>query len=86
MIPDLEVRYGRTDRFDHSHSFVAEHRAGQAGRHIALEDVQVRATDGGVQNLHHRVAGVDNVWFRDVLDGFLVGAAVYKCLHGLALL
>jgi hypothetical protein len=43
---------------DHAHAFVAEHGAGLAGGHVALEDVQVGAADGGLGDAHDGIGGV----------------------------
>ena len=50
-VAGLERGHAGADLVDHAHAFMAQDAAGRAGRHIALEDVQIGAADRGLGDL-----------------------------------
>ena len=59
-------------------------RPGVAGRHVALEDVQVGAADRGLGDLDDGVGRRLQLRHRPVLDGLASGPAVDECFHDAA--
>ena len=77
----LECRDGCSDLVDDADAFVAENAAGLAGRHVALEDVQVGAADRRFSDLDDRVRRCRNFRFGTVFEGFLPRPLINEGFH-----
>ena len=82
MITGLEVANRRAHCLDHPYPFVAQHRAfGDLG-YVALEDVQIGATDSGVQNTDNGVGRLVDDRLGDVRPGFCTRSLIGERFHG----
>ena len=70
------------DRLHDADAFVAEDAAWSAGRHVAFQDVQVRAADGGLDHFHDRVAGRQEVRLGPIFKRLGAGSVVDEGFHG----
>ena len=80
--PTLTGRDAGADRDHGADGFVAEDAAVGHRGHVALEDVQVGAADGGRVDPHDRVGVVDDHRVGDLFPGLLPGSVVDECSHG----
>jgi hypothetical protein len=64
-----------------THAFMPENAARLAGRHVALQDVKIRAADGGTRDFHDRVGGRREFGHRTLVERLLAGTVVNKCFH-----
>ena len=69
MVACLEAGNAGADLLDHADALMAEHAARLAGRHVALEYVQVGAADGGLGDPDHGIGRRLQPRHRPVLDG-----------------
>ena len=72
--PGLKVGDGRPDLVDDADALVAENAAGLAGRHVALEDMQIGAADRRLDDLDDRVGGRRDFRLGVIFQGLLVRA------------
>jgi hypothetical protein len=71
---------GITSLFDNAHALMPDRRSIQRRRYMALQDMQIGATDGGVDDLQDRVGRLLNLGLRLVFERDLVAAA-YEGFH-----
>ena len=81
MVARLERRDGRADLVDDADALMAENAAGLAGRHVALEDVQVGAANCRFSDLDDRVGRRRDVRLRTVFQGFLARPLIDERFH-----
>ena len=80
-IADFEVAVLATDLDDLAHELVAEDVALLHRRDIAAVDVEIGSTDRGCSDFHDRVARVQQLGIRDVLDADIFFAVVADGFH-----
>ena len=81
MITGLEVANCRPYGLDHSDPFMAQHRTfGDLG-YVALEDVQIGATDSGVQNTDYGIGRLVDDRFGDIRPGFCAWPLIGERFH-----
>src|SRR5680860_739325 len=56
LVANLDVAHAVTDFFHHPQAFVAQDAARLYGGHIAFQDVQVGAANGGMSDADHRLS------------------------------
>ena len=81
MITLFKVANRRADLLNHADAFMPQHAACRHFRHIALEDMQVGATNGGVQNPDDGVGGFIDDRRGDFRPLFFAGALVGERFH-----
>lgn len=81
FLADGEIGDGGTERVDDPNALVAENSACFCSRDVAGEDMQVCAADCCVQDADYCVGGVEEGWFRPLLDGDLVRGFVDDSFH-----
>jgi hypothetical protein len=55
---------------DDAYALVPEDPSGRARRHVAFQDVQIRAADGRPRDFDDRIAGSEQLGLRAILQGF----------------
>ncbi len=78
----MEVGHPLADRLDDTDTLVAQGAPGLDGGHIALEDVQIGAAEGGVGDAHHGIRGMLDARLGFVLPDPLARPVIDECFHG----
>ena len=81
MITRFEVAYSRTYRLNHAHAFMAQYGTFSNFRDIALEDMQVRATDGRVEDTNDSIGRFidDRCW--NLGPALFARPLIGECFH-----
>ena len=79
--PGLNAVTARPTCLDDADALVAENAARLAGRHVALEDVQVGAANGRLGDLDDRVRRRGNLRLRMVFEGLFARPSIDQGLH-----
>ena len=79
--PGLNAGDAGADLVDDADAFVAENAAGLAGRHVALEDVQVGAADRGLGDPDDRIGRRSDGRLGTIFQGLLAGSVIDECFH-----
>ncbi len=77
----LERRDAGADLVDDADAFVAENAARRAGRDVALEDVQVGAADGGLDDFDDGVARRADFGLGSLFERFFSGSVIDERFH-----
>ena len=80
--PGLKAVTPGADAVDDADALVAEDAAGRAGGDVALQDVQVRAADGGLERFDDGVAGRLDLRLGPVFERLFAGTLVDESFHG----
>src|SRR5690554_1635931 len=81
LVANLDVTYAVTHFFDHSDAFVAESATFRDRWHIAFQNVQVGAANGGMGDAHYGICGFLDCRLRLVFPAALTWPVKYQCFH-----
>ena len=80
-VPWLDAAHGGPDCLNGADCLVAEDAAGLNLRHVALQDVQVRATDRDGVDTDDRVEVISKLRVRDLVPTLLTSPLIHESAH-----
>ena len=81
MVTRSERSYRRPDLLYDAYTLVSQDSPRLTAGHVAFENVQICAADGGLDDLNDGVGGREDVRLRVLLQPLLSGPQVNQCLH-----
>ena len=81
-----EDGHARAYEVNHANTFVPENSTRCASRNVTLQDVQIRAADRGLRDLHDGVVGRSELRLSTIFNSFLARTVVDEGFHIVCLL
>jgi hypothetical protein len=80
-VSGAEGRDAVANGVDNADSFMSQDATWRATRHVALENMQISATDGRLDDLHHRIARRPDLRLWPVFKTLKAGSMIDKRFH-----